>query len=66
MHARNNSRPTAEEVCTGGDKEDLCEKDQEWQRDKEMGKKLTRGTKESPSRILGEILPCRSVPVICS
>ena len=28
MCAPNNSRPTAEEVCIGGDKEDLCEKGQ--------------------------------------
>ena len=31
------------------------------EREREMGKKLITGTKESLSRTLGEILPCRSV-----
>jgi hypothetical protein len=34
--------------------------------EREMGKKLITGTKESLIRTLGEILPCRVVPAICS
>jgi hypothetical protein len=48
----------------------LCEKDQGWERkrerEREMGKNLITGTKESLSRTLGDILPCRYVPGICS
>jgi len=35
MYAPNNSRPTAQEVSAGGDKEELCEKGQGWERDRE-------------------------------
>jgi len=35
MYAPNNSRPTAEEVFAGEDEEELCEKGQGWDRERE-------------------------------